>query len=120
MDTRAAGAAVGLGITVFLVVAVAIIELLNVEFSALVGLPIGLLAGAAVAIVVAVQYDSLAGPARYAVDAGAGFGFAVVVVLAVRYVNLAGLRSELSTGVTVGIAVLAAALAALASWRTTE
>lgn len=93
---------------------------MNVEFSALVGLPAGLLAGSAAAVVVAVRYDALAPPARYAVDAAAGFGIAVVAVLAVSYVNLAGLRSLLSTDVTVGIAILVAALAALASWRTTE
>lgn len=118
MNMRIAGTAVGAGITVFLVVVVAIIELLNVEFSALVGLPVGLLAGTAVAVVVAARYDALAGPARYTVDAAAGFGFAVVALLAVSYVNLAGLRSELSTDVTVVIAILAAALTALASWRT--
>jgi hypothetical protein len=118
MDSRAAGVAVGAGITGFLVVAVAVIELLNVEFSALVGLPVGLLAGAAVAVGVVARYDSLVGPARHAVDAAAGFGLAVAVLLAVSYVNLAGLRSELSTDVTVGVALLAAALTAVASWRT--
>lgn len=119
MNMRAASAAVGAGIAVFLVVAVAVIELLNVEFSAIVGLPVGLVVGAAVATFVATQYDALAGPARYAVDAAAGFGLALVALLAVSYVNLAGLRSELSTDVTVGIAVLVALLAALASWRMT-
>jgi hypothetical protein len=106
------------GITGFLVSAVATIELLNIEFSALVGLPVGLLAGAAFAVVVAIRYDALVGPARYAVDAAAGFGFAVVVLLAVSYVSIAGLRSEISTDVTVGISLLTAAFAALASWRT--
>jgi N6-adenosine-specific RNA methylase IME4 len=118
MDKRVGGATVGAGITAFLVVSVAVIEFVNVEFSALLGLPAGLLAGATVAVVVAAQYDTLADPVRYAVDAATGFGFAVVTLLAVRYVNLAGLRTELSTGVTVGIALLAAVLAALASWRT--
>ncbi|WP_424005511.1 hypothetical protein ACOZ4I_19295 (plasmid) [Haloarcula salina] len=117
MDSRSVGVSIGAGITVFLVVAVTVIELLNVEFSALVGLPVGLLAGVAVTIVVAIRYDVLGGPARYAVDAAAGFGFAVVALLAVSYVDLAGLRSELSTDVTVGIALLAAASAALVSWR---
>lgn len=118
MNTRVAGASVGAGITVFLIAAVAVIELWNVEFSALVGLPVGLLAGAAAAVAVAIRYDALVGPARYTVDAVAGFGLAIIVVLAISYVNLAGLRSALSTDVTVGIAALAAALAALASWRT--
>jgi hypothetical protein len=117
MRIRVAAAAVGVGITVFLVVAVAVIELVNVEFSALVGLPVGLLAGGAVAVVVAVRYDELAPAARYVVDAAAGFGLTVIALLAISYVNLAGLRPALSTDVTVGIAVSVAALAALASWR---
>jgi hypothetical protein len=120
MSRRAAAAAVGAGVTTFLAVAVAVIELLHVEFSALVGLPVGLLVGAATAVVVTARYDALAPPARYAVDAAAGFGFAVVAVLAVSYVNFAGLRSELSTDVTVGAAAVAAALAAVASWLTSQ
>jgi hypothetical protein len=120
MNKRSVAVAVGAGVTVFLVVAVAVIELLHVEFSALVGLPVGLLGGAGVAVVVAVRYDALAPPVRYAVDAAAGFGLAVVALLAVGYVNLAGLRIALSTDVTVGIAVVVAALTALASWRTSD
>jgi len=120
MNKRSVAAAVGAGTTVFLVTAVAVIELLHVEFSALVGLPVGLLAGAGVAVVVAARYDVLASPVRYAVDAAAGFGLAVVVLLAVGYVNAAGLRAVLSTDVTVGIAVVVAAFTALASWRTND
>ena len=119
MRIRVAAAAVGAGITVFLVVAVAVIELVNVEFSALVGLSVGLLAGAVVAVVVAVRHDELAPAARYVVDAAAGFGLTVVALFAISYVNLAALRQALSTDVTVGVAVLVAVLTALASWRTT-
>lgn len=118
MDTRAAGVAVGAGVTVFLTVAVAVIELVDVEFSALVGLPVGLLAGVAVTVGIAMRYGALVGFVRYTVDAAAGFGFAIVALLAVSYVNLGGLRTELSTAVTVGIALLTAAVAAVASWRT--
>lgn len=118
MSRRATAAAVGAGVTTFLAVVVAVVELLHVEFSALVGLPAGLVAGAATAVVVTARYDALGPPARYAVDAAAGFGFAVAVVLAVRYVNLVGLRSAVSTDVTLGVAVVAAALAAVASWLT--
>jgi len=120
MSKRSVAAAVGAGITVFLVTAVAVIELFDIEFSALVGLPVGLLAGAGVAVVVAARYDALASTVRYAVDAVAGFGLAVVALLAVSYVNVAGLRAVLSTDVTVGIAVVIAAFAALASWRTSD
>lgn len=52
--------------------------------------------------------------------AASGFGLAVLAVLAVGYLNLAGLRSELAVDVVVGIAVLVAVLAALASRRATD
>lgn len=120
MRTRGAIVAVGAGSSVFLAVAVTVIELLNVEFSALVGLPVGLLAGAATAVILATRYEAIDPPVRHTVDATAGFGLAIVAVLAVRYVNLAGLRSVLSADVAVGIAVLAAVLTGLASWRTTQ
>jgi len=45
MTFRSALAALGAGITTFLVVAVLVIELLDVEFSAIVGLPVGAVAG---------------------------------------------------------------------------
>lgn len=120
MSERATAAAVGTGVTTFLAVAAAVIVVVQVEFSALVGLPVGLAAGAAAAVMVAARYDTADPPARYAADAAAGFGFAVGVVLAVRYVNLAGLRPDLSTDVTVGVALVAAALAAVASWQTSQ
>lgn len=114
MNPRRALSALGAGVTTFLVVAVAVIELLAVEFSALVGLPVGLVAG----IAVAARYDRLDAAPRYVVDAVAAFGLAVVAVQAVSYVDLAGLRSMLSTGVTVAVAVVAAVVAAVASWFT--
>lgn len=120
MKRRSVAAAVGTGITVFLVVAVTIIELLNVEFSAIVGLPAGLVAGAAVAVLVSARYETLNAPAGYAVDAAAGFGLAILALLVVSYIDLAGLRSELSADVTVMVGVLVAALTALASWRTAQ
>jgi hypothetical protein len=116
MNTRVTVAATGAGATAFLVVAVAVVELLPVEFSALVGLPAGVLAGGAVLVLIGTRYDRLRGASRYAVDAAAGFGVAVFVVQAVRYVNLAGLRSALTLESTAGVAVLAAVLAALVSW----
>lgn len=118
MRGRTVAAAVGSGITAFPVVAVAVIELRTVEFSALVGLPVGFVAGATTAVLVATRYQGLARSERAAVDAGAGFGVVVVTALAVSYVNLAGLRSALSVSVVAGAGILGAALAALASYRT--
>ena len=102
--------------TAFLVVAIAVIEFLDFEFSALVGLPVGLLVGGAVFVAVAVRYDDAGAVLRYVVDASAGFGLAVVVVQVVSYVNLAGLRSALSVDTMFAVAVVAGLLAALASW----
>ena len=59
MNARRPITAIGAGITVFLVVAVAVIELIAFEFSALIGLPVGLLAGIAVAVVIFVKYDDV-------------------------------------------------------------
>ncbi len=118
MNARPAAAALGASITGFLIVAVAVIELLRVEFSALVGLPVGLLAGGAIFAVVASRYGALTTKSRYAVDAAAAFGLAVAVTLAVSYVNLAGLRSDLSVDVTVAVGVFAAILSVLVNWRT--
>ncbi len=116
MNSRTILSALGAGITTFLVVAVAVIELLPFEFSALVGLPVGLLAGGAVFAAVAVRYDEASAALRYAADAAAGFGLAVVVLQAMSYVNLAGLRSTLSVDVTVAVAVVAGVLATVVSW----
>lgn len=59
MNPRHLLTAVGAGITMFLVVTVLVIELLAVEFSAIVGVPLGLLAGLVVTIGLAVSFDSL-------------------------------------------------------------
>jgi hypothetical protein len=116
MNSRRVAAALGAGVAVFLVVAVAVIELLAFEFSALVGLPVGLAAGAGVALLVSLRYPEFGREARAAVDAAAGFGVAVLAVQAVSYVNLAGLRSALSTDLTVVVAAVAAVVVGAASW----
>lgn len=118
MNGRTVAAALGSGITAVLVVAVAVIELVAVEFSALVGLPVALGAGIALGVAVAARYESVDPAVRHAADAIAGFGLVVGAALAASYGNLAGVRSALSTDVIVGLGGLGAALAALASWRT--
>jgi hypothetical protein len=112
MDHRTVLAALGTGITTFLVVAVAVIALLDVEFSAIVGLPTGLLAGAAAFALIQYRYDSLGRVARVMVDAVAGFGFGIVLLLGVNYVNLADLAFE----ATVGGAAVVGVLAGARSW----
>lgn len=107
MNSRKLFTAIGAGFTTFLLVAVLVIELLNVEFSAIVGLPIGLVVGIAVGIGIHTSLDQCSLGVRRAITAYAGFGTAVLVVLAASYVNLvSGLSLELVTGVGLGIAAL--------------
>jgi hypothetical protein len=100
MEPRTVFTAVGAGITSFLLVAVAVIELLDFEFSAIVGLPVGLLAGIAVVVGLWIRGDELNPGVRRAVTAYAAFGVALLAFLALRYVNVG--RSLLTTDVIVG------------------
>lgn len=116
MNPRTVGIAVGAGVATFLVVAVALIEALPFEFSAIVGLPVGLLAGALVFVAIVVTGDSLGPVARRSVAGVAGFGYAVVLLLAVRYVNLVGLRSAITVESLVAVAVAVGVAVFVASW----
>jgi len=100
-------AAVGAAATTALLVAVPVIELLETEFSALVALPLGLLAGLATLVGVAYNFASLHPVRRRAVVAYATFGPAVLAVLALAYVNVA--RDLLTVQVAVGAALVATA-----------
>lgn len=116
MDVRTVWTTVGAAIATSLVVAVVVIEALAVEFSAIVGLPLGLLAGAAAGGAVLAAGESLGPTAGRALEAVAAFGYAAVALLAISYANLAGLRSAITPERVVALAVLAAILAFLASW----
>jgi hypothetical protein len=79
-------AAVGVALTTFLVVAVAIIEALaeQIAFSVFIGLPAGVVAGVVAAAVVWLRlWDSR--PARPVLLGAAAFGYAIVVAAAVSY-----------------------------------
>lgn len=100
-------AAVGAAVTTALLVAVPVIELLQTEFSALVALPLGLLAGLATLVGVGFNFASLHPVGRRAVVAYATFGPAVLAVLALAYVNVA--RDLVTVQVAVGVALVATA-----------
>ena len=108
-DTRwlALVAAVGAAVTTLFLVAVPVIGLLDIEFSALVALPLGSLAGLATLVGVAVNFSSLHPVRRRAVVAYATFGPAVLAVLALAYVNVA--RGLLTVQVAVGVGLAATA-----------
>mgnify|MGYP006282004917 CR=1 FL=1 len=113
MNLRKPITAVGASITAFLVVAVSVIELLNIEFSALVGLPVGLVAGIVAFVLVLLRHDDAEEPVRWALAGFAGFGYGIMLALGVMYVNLADFPFE----VTVGIGVAAAVIAFLGAVR---
>ena len=114
MNGRQVITAVGAGFATVLLIAVLVIELLAVEFSAIVGLPVGLLAGLFVFFAVLLRLDEVSAGLRRALRAYAGFGLAVVALLALRYVNVG--RAVLSTEVVVGLAVLAAIAVPVLDW----
>ncbi len=107
MNSRHLLTAVGAGITTFVVVAVLVIKLLGVEFSAIVGVPLGLLAGLVVMIGLAVSFDNLDVNARRAVSVYGTFGLTILVMFATRYVNLGPSRDVLSIPVMVGVGIVA-------------
>lgn len=109
-------AGLGTGISVGLVVTVLAIEALPFEFSAIVALPVGLLAGGMAGVLVARRYERVDRPTRALFDGSAGFGYTVVLLLAARYVGRLGLRSIVTVEFVAVAAVVVALLTAVASW----
>lgn len=111
MNLRTPVVAFGAGVTAFLVVTVLVIEALDFEFSALIGLPVGVLVGAVAFAAVLVKYDDVGDPLRWTLAGVAGFGYAVFAVLAADYVHLV----ELGVTPTVGVAFVVGGLVAVAA-----
>jgi|AntRauTorcE11898_2_1112593.scaffolds.fasta_scaffold126831_1 hypothetical protein len=114
MNVRHTLTALGAGLTTGLLVAVLVIELLAFEFSALIGLPLGILAGLIVLATVAVAFNGLDEMERRAMSAYAAFGLTVIVFAALSYVNLA--RGLFSGTVAAGAGLVAAVLTYLGLW----
>lgn len=107
MDMRHALTALGAGLTTGLVVAVLVIEILAVEFAALVGLPVGALAGLVVLVTVAVTFDGLDVMERRALTAYAAFGLTVIGLAALSYVNLlTGISGDIAAAAALTVALL--------------
>lgn len=115
MNARRLGTAVGAGGTVALVVAGALTALLDftLAFSAIVGLPVGLLAGLAVAWWILIGPERLDTPTGRVLGGAAAFGSAVLGYAVLSYANVAGTRGTLSLP-QVTIAALAVAVATVA------
>lgn len=106
--------AVGAGVTTFLLVAVLVIELLTFEFSAIVGLPVGLLAGLAVFVGLWTNLDRLSVGVRRAASAYAMFGLTLFVLMGLRYANI--VREALSVEVMASIGLTAAGIVYILLW----
>jgi hypothetical protein len=110
-------AAVGVGLTTFLVVAVALIEALaaRIAFSAFVGLPVGVAAGvvASVAVWARLWASRRARPALLGV---AAFGYALLGVAAVSY-SVPPARSLVSPSTAIPFAAVCAIAVALLARR---
>jgi hypothetical protein len=104
-------ATLGVGVSAFLVAAVAVTELLapRIEFSALVGLPVGLLVGAAAAAATRLRlWSSRRG--RPVLLGVAAAGYAVVGLAAVSYA-VSSVRGLVSVERVLAVAVLAGVVA---------
>ncbi|QSG16128.1 hypothetical protein [Halapricum desulfuricans] len=116
MTGRTVAIALGTGFTTALLVAVSVIEALPYEFSAIIGLPVGLVAGVAVAVLVGWRYERTRPAARGVAGGAAGFGYAVVLLLAVRYADFLGLESAITFERLVVVSAVVGVAALVASW----
>lgn len=112
MNSRTFLASTGAGLVAFLLTTVLVIELLAIEFSAIVGLPVGAIVGLGVFVLLLARYVTLSHWIRTAVDAVAGFGLGSVLLLAGNYVHLLDVSLE---GLVAG-AIVTGVVAGLWSW----
>jgi hypothetical protein len=114
MDSRRVLTALGAGVTTFLLVAVLVIELLDFEFSAIVGLPVALLAGIAAAVVLSITPLDQQPVLRRLLAAYATFGPTIFALLGLRYLNIG--RTILSVELVVIVALGASAVVFAVLW----
>ncbi|SFR51589.1 MULTISPECIES: hypothetical protein [Halorubrum] len=108
-------ATVGVGVSAFLLTVAAVTELLalRIEFSALVGLPVGILVGGASATATWLRLWNAPG-ARPALLGAAAVGYAVVALAAASYAissvrGFVSVESALAVALLVGVAAFAIA-----------
>lgn len=114
MDPREVLTSIGSGVTTFFVVTVLVIELLDFEFSAIIGIPIGIFAGIAVLYILLLTIGDVPESARIILAGYAAFGLLLFFLLAVQYVNIG--RSVLTTPRVLGISVAGAILTIFGTW----
>lgn len=110
MAIRPVLGALGAGLSTVLLVTVALIETLDVAFSAIIALPIGIVVGVLAATGIIFTHSRMGPAIRRAVSGYAAFGGTVFFVALLRYVNIGGLRYTISVSAMVllgvGVAVL--------------
>jgi len=106
MGVRRILTATGAGVTTFLLVAVLVIETLDFEFSAIIGLPVGLVAGFVVFAGIWVRLAELTPGIQRIASAYAAFGLTIVLLLGLSYVNIG--RQLFSIEVITGTGIVAA------------
>jgi hypothetical protein len=116
MGIRRILTAAGAGVTTFLLVAVLVIEALDFEFSAIIGLPVGLLAGFTVFAGLWLRLAELTPGVRRFASAYATFGLTILLLLGLSYVNIG--RALLSVDVMATIGFAAAVVVFLLLWLT--
>lgn len=113
MIARKLATTLGGGVTTFFLVAVVVIEALEMEFSALIGLPLGVVAGGVVAIALWLRGDALSPGRRRVADAYAAVGTTILAFLTLRYVGVG--RSVLTVEVIVAGSLAVAVVVYLGS-----
>ena len=113
MPQRRHVAGAGTGVTVSLLAAVAVIETVDIEFTGLMGVPVGVVSGSVVLVAAVAGYDHLGRWLRTVVDAVAGVGFGVLVgypaiVLVTDPVPGLPVRQMLTVAALVGLVFAAA------------
>lgn len=107
----------GVGISSALCITVLVIELLRVEFSAIIGLPIGILGGIFVGALLVREHATISRNLRWLAATIAGFGYGIVFALSLSYVNLITATFEETLTVGVGAALVSGLAALLADRR---
>jgi hypothetical protein len=116
MDARRLLTALGSSLTVFLLVSAAIIRILDFEFSAIIALPVGGIAGFAVLLGIVVFYEKLGKTGKRVTQAVAAFGFTIFFLAGLSYVNLGGFRGALSVQLWLLVAVAVALMTYAMQW----
>lgn len=118
MDAQAVLAAAGAGVATVLLVGGVLTAVLEpaIRFSALVGLPVGLLAGLAAFVGIVLGLDRTDTLAGQLLGGYAAVGFAVIGYLALSYANVAGVGGTLGTTQLGIVAALVGAVVAGGLW----